>query len=560
MAKRKKKSQTPPEQATKELGTRLATGARAVGTTMVPEALHMRNSNEFSTVERPYLVEYEAVYRNDPYIHWGVNFIVRSMLASLGPYLHKNKTYQAFIQDMFHEMEGNLHQYVGELLTSALWSGFSVSEKVFEAKKNRVVLKKLINFHPGSLHVAPDKQGELTDGKEKPAHPFLPKTGIWQRLQATYAYNETAKKLRAKPKDVHNEYIRLPLNKLVVLAHNARHGNLTGESILAPVMQRYEMAIETLRNLMITSERYGSPQVAVIVPRSTTSEVIDLGNGQQTYKSLAQKAAESMAQLSNSNGLVIEEPTGIPDAKVRLQNISSFNNFGESFLNTIDHMYKDIMVGLGVPPLLIMEHSGGLSAGAIAKVHAETYKQFLVSLYKEFIEPFTEQVIGQLLWWNFGETDPGQFAFNPFDIAAADTLMSVFEKATAVGVLDPSQPEDLQWIRTSLGIPPASAETLDERVKLNKELMQRKRVPDTDRVKIAKLQHLATAENVEAANKTQVKVAKIQQETQLAQQETQKSIEKAKLKVAKEKPAMPPPVPATPAKPAAKKPAPKKAA
>jgi hypothetical protein len=495
---------------------RLTTGSRTVGTTMVSQALQIKGGVYFDSVERPYLRDYELVLRNDPYLHRIVNFIVLSMTASLGNYTHPNPERQAFIQDMEKTMNGSFDQMISELIYPALWAGFAGSEKVFETRGDGLLrLKDMISYHPASLYAVPGRDGKLTDGKNDPSHPFLPKTGIWQQLSSTWLLNPRYQKYT--PDSMAGtggflNYVRIPLQKMVWLAHNQRHGNFMGESLLTPIWQRYEMVLETWKNLMITTERYGSPQVLFIVPRASTNQLLpDPGDGSPPgYKSLAQVTAESAATLSASQGMVIEEPVNLPNKEtVRAQNISSFNNFGQNFLDIIDHLYRDIFIGMGVPPLLFMEHGQGLSAGAISKVHAETYKQFVTALYKEFVRPFTEQVIGQLLYLNFGETDPGAFAFNPFDLASAETIMNTFEKAIKCGILDPEEHEDLQLLRTMLGLPTASLESLKRRQKAIKELMEIVRRPDADKVAIAKIRSKSTEFHAETAADAQVEAAEV---------------------------------------------------
>lgn len=495
---------------------RLALGARTVGksigTTMVPESIQLRGGSQFESVERPYLYEYERALRNDPYLHRMFNFIALTMLSSLGDYTHPDPKAKAFIDENNLQMERSFHVVLGGMIYAALWAGCTVGEKVFVVKKGLLYLERITDYHPASIWLVPDREGRLTDNKKNPAHPFLPRTGIWQRLPSNWLLDP---KYLKRGEGVYLNYVRIPKAKTVLLTHNGRHGNWAGESALSPIWRRYEMTNETWKNLLITTERYGSPQIAVIVPRATTDEVIQNADGTTVFKSLAQKTSEQMGNLNSSQGIVVEEPVGLPNnEKVRFQNISSFNNFGQNYLDTIDHLYRDIMIGLGVPPLLFLEHGAGLSAGTIAKVHAETYKQFMISLYKEFVEPFVKQVHGQLLALNFGITDPGAYAFNPFDLSAADTLMNILDKATQSGFIDPSQEEDLQQGRTLLGLPLASLSTVPQRLKDNRKLMDRVRRPDIDQIQIAKIRAQSMVEHGELLGEARVEAAEVTAEAQ----------------------------------------------
>lgn len=472
----------------------VANAHKTLGTNLVPYAMHY-SYGYFAGPDRKHLEKYEIAFRTDPIISRALDYIMRSMISSLGDYVHSDNRAVRYVNEMRDSLEGNLEQQLGELIISALWSGVGISEKVFEHRKGKVWLKKLNNYHPRSMIIVPNNNGELTQGQNVSFHPIFEKSGVYQEIPWIYVTKGI------KPKgQLYQNYVKLPLEKLVIVGHNRRHGNWDGESALAPVYLRYQMALETWQNAMITTERYGSPQLAAIVPHGLTSQKIDLPDGGFRYKTVAEAAAEAMSNLSASSALVFEEPYAVTGKEaIRLQNVSTFNNFGDNFLSIIKYLYSDILVGLGVPPLLFLEHGEGLGAGAVSKVHAETYKQLLIALYKEFIEPFCEQVIGQLLYWNFGITDPGQFVFTPYDIEASNTLMMALGAANTNGVLDMSEEEDLQYSRAKMGFPLASQDTISRRLKNNKRLMDAIRTPDGTKAKMA-----------DAKNDTQLQATQIQ--------------------------------------------------
>lgn len=494
------------------------TGAKAVGTSLSTDSLHFRYGI-FEGPDKQHMVDYEIAFRTNPIINRALHFIKMTMLASIGSYTHQDDRAKQYVDELLTTMDSNLLDELGQLIISALWSGVGVSEKIFEARNGKIFLKKLINYHPRSLTFVTNRQGELVDNSTDVIMPTFPRTGVWQHIPS----NLLVKLAATRKRNQWANYFRLPINKLVIVAHNKRHGNIAGESAMAPIWLSYQMLMETWQNLMITTERYGSPQVAAIVPKGITSEKVnfvdpDTGAPGTRPKTLAEKAAEQLSQLSSTSALVFEEPTGITNQeRVRLQNISSFNNFGDNFLSPINQLYSDILVGIGVPPLLFLEHSGGLGAGAIAQVHAETYKQQMTSLYHQFVEPFCEQVIGQLLYLNFGIKDPGRFTFNPFDLASADTMIKVFTDAIHHGILDSSTEEDLQWSRVKLGIPLASEKTVEQRLKNNAKFMEYLRRKDKDKIEIARVRADATVEAAEI-------MAGVQDDASRRQTSTQKSV------------------------------------
>lgn len=503
-----------PNETKEEKSARVPYGASVVrGTTVVSGAQHVFG-HTVDSPERQYLHDYEAMYRNDPYVRRCIDYIVDTIQASLSDYVHDDPRAVKYVKELDQKMEGTIIEALGEHMTAALTAGFAVNEKVYFAEDGLVWFKRLPSYHPTSIWVVTNARGELTEGEDTLLHPSIGKTGVWQRVPHMVAQEAGIKLAKV-------EHVQLPLNKVVLTKHAARYGNPMGESIMAPVWKRLEMVYKMWSDLLVTTERYGSPQVAAIVPKANTSETMVTSDGQTIYKPLALKVAEQMQQLSTANGLVIEEPVGLPnDAKVRLQNISSFNNFAEAYHGSIDKLYRDVMVGIGVPPLLYLENAQGLSAGTIAKVHAETYKQLIVSLYSQLVQPFVEQTIGYLLRVNFGIKDPGRFVFKPFDLTAADTMMQTFETANKNGVLDMSVEQDLVMARRMLGYDELDPASVQQRLKNNTVLMEAIRRPDVDQVAIAKGNNKTTLEqattmaetqkySVDKSTDTQVAVAKL---------------------------------------------------
>lgn len=494
---------------------------RSLGTTLSDYALHQQ-SGYFSGPDSEFLEKYEIAFRNDPFIHAALRYIARTMIYSIGPYIHNDPRAVKYVEEMKNRMQSNFEQQMYELILSALWSGFGVSEKIFEYADGKIWLKRLNNYHPRSIRIVPNDQGELVDRERLELNSSgFPFSGMWQELPARMVNSTSYKNKRF----LWQNYVRLPLSKLVFVTHNKRHGNWAGESSLAPIWLSYQMVMETMQNLMITSERYGSPQVAAIVPHAFTSQQV-VENGETRYLTVAEVSQDVLSNLSASSAVVFEEPIGVTATeKIRLETLSTFNNFGDSFLDPIKNNYAAILIGLGVPPLLFLEHSGGLGGGAIASVHAETYKQTLVSLYKEFVEPFCEQVIGQLLQMNFGIKDPGRFVFNPYDLSASSTIMQTFSQAFEWGVMDPTQEADLQWVRASLGIPAITQESIVERMKNNKRLLELKHNPDAEKTKqnreknktaveTATIAADASMENSKRTTDTQKYVAKLKPKPQ----------------------------------------------
>jgi hypothetical protein len=496
--------------------------------------------------DRSYYRKYEYAFRTEPVINRAIKFISLTMLASLGAYTHPEQSIQRFVQENLDRSEGNLQEWLSSLIISALIYGRGNSEILWEPKEGKVFIKDLVNYHPRSIYLVPDMYGRLTNGKPNPYHPTFNKTGVWQELPVQVMNN---RKLTGRDKFLN--YIRIDMNKMVVVTHNKRFGNYDGESALAPIFLSYQMKTKTWDDLMVTTERYGSPQIAAIVPNGMTSnQIIDPVTGMARPETIAEAAARNLQNMSISTAMVFEEPTGLPGEKIRIQPINTGNNFGDSFLNTMHRLNHEVLLGLGLPPLMFLEQQTGLGSGNITAIQAEAYKQTMVSMYKEFVEPFTEQVIGKLIQYNFGDKHGcGRFEFNPFDIAAAGALGEMVDMALNCGIVDTSEAVDLQLLRARMGFPAINDDSLAKRLRNNKKIIENRINPEKNKMesqlKITEHQTAAQKEIAEG----QLEVDKERNDAQLKhQKEVEKMKQQTQIKVAKLKPK-----PATPKKSATKK-------
>lgn len=480
----------------------VSVGVKQVGSTITVFNPAYRGGN-LEGPDRNHYQLYETAFRREGIINRALKYVALTMLASMGEYTHPNRQIQKFVQENLNQADGNLRSWMEDLILSALVYGRGNSEILWEPRDGKIYLKDIANYHPRSIHLVTDHYGRLTDGKNNPYHQFFTKTGIWQEIPFDITMRQGGIRLG---RDRITNYIRIPKDKMVIVTHNSMFGNLDGESALAPIWTYYQMKTKTYADLMITSERYGAPQIAAIVPNGLTSnQVIDPMTQAPRLETIAEAAARSLENMSVSTALVFEEPSGMQGEKIRIQPLHTGNNFGDSFLSTIHDLTTEILIGLGIPPLLFLQTKGGLGSGNISAVQADTYKQTLMALYKEFVEPFTEQVIGKLIKYNFGtqETNPGRFEFNPYDIAATEILANILDTAINGGILDTSEETDLQICRTRLGLPAINDDSLDRRLKKNAELMEARRKPE------------------EAKAAGQVQIADKQMENQLAVQEKQ---------------------------------------
>jgi hypothetical protein len=387
------------------------------------------------------LHEYERALTTDETIASALDFVQLSIIASLGEYTHKNPKIEAFVRENLYTMEGNFRAAIGEMVLSALWAGFACSEILWEAEAGKLWIKKLANYHPNTIHISVDKHGQLDEAGEPLPGSFKP-PGIYQTNVTTSG-----------------EYNKLPMAKTCLITHRKRHNNYYGESIIRRVYKSWKYKDPGLEMWAIALDRYGTPVVYAVVPNVATGrEIIDSSapDGKR-LETIADTAIDAISNIHLGTGVVLEQPD--PENPIKIDTLTTGNNFGSSFEEFIRHLNASIYRGLLIPQLIFNEGTSGIGSSGLAKVHFDTYVLMIESMYTQFIEPFCEQVIGRLIRYNFNETDPGEFPMTPFNAADSALLAQTWTQMVDKGVADPSNLQDLNAMRRSVGLP-ATAETI----------------------------------------------------------------------------------------------------
>lgn len=429
-------SKTRPATPTEKPVDALPRGAaKQAGTSVI--GLNLSTINGFlSNPDAMRLTEYERALTTDETIASAIDFTVLALAASLGEYIHPQPAIQRFVRENLNQMQGNFRQAISELATSALWAGFGLSEMVWTVDGSTLWLERLPNYHPATVHMSVDRNGYLREGGD-PMIPGGQKPGIYQLSPVTGM----------------GTYVPLPMKKICLITHRRRHGNYYGESVIRRVYKNWRYKDIALEMWAIALDRYGTPVIYAIVPRAETGhEVIDFrAEGGKRMEMLSDNAAFAISNIHANSGLVLEQPD--PLNPVKIDSLTTGNNYGTSFENFISHLDRSIYRGLLIPQTIFNEsRSGGINN--TSRTHFEVFKQMIRALYMQFVEPFTEQVVGRLIRYNFNNADPGSFPLMPFDATQAEMMAAVFEKMTTMGYIDPSNLDDMNEVRSGIGLKP----------------------------------------------------------------------------------------------------------
>jgi len=382
------------------------------------------------------LIEFERAAKTDETVGTGIEFMKLALIASLQEYRHPDAEIQKFVRKALEEMSSPIEYAIGELVESSLTFGYSVSEILWKLVDGKVQLDEMINYHPASILVVPNVHGRLIEGPldnpyyQPPA--TISHTGVWQIGVNGATYNN------------------LPLNKICLTIHGKRSGIYTGTSAIQRVYKNWLLKDIVLEMYNVALDRYGTPVAYAVVPSGVTPDLVnDPATGKTRNMTIREAAETAMSNMHRGTALVFQRPSMQDDIKI--DTLTTGNNFGSVFLDAINYYNRAIFRGLLIPQLLLEEGSAGLSSPG--QIHWNTFRLMVKALAREIVEPFCKQVIGRMIQLNYRDTRCGGFVIDPYDPSAAQTMASIFDKLVTNGFLSRSDEDDINEVREMFGLP-----------------------------------------------------------------------------------------------------------
>ena len=392
---------------------------------------------------------YEQMARQDTTLKTALRTFVHSIVSTIGEVTHQDPEINEYLIYTLKALEDDIgkswRDILSEIQFTIFWSGFQVSEKIFDLKFGSLVLADLITYHPSTIIIRADKQGRLTEGKETRNYK---KSGIYQQ-PLNYAGDDE---------------IPLPLWKVVYHANEAEYGNYFGRSILAPAYKAYRLK-EAVTDMMIGSlDTMGRRRHWIRSPSYPTGQHrVDPATGQEIPLTTLDLIRE---QLDSSEGgdefilLPYVDAASIPE----LGSEPIGDNIGDIFLQTINFLDQEAVREI-LPHFLISDRSLQLDKD-IAERRMEIYYNSLEHHRQKLLRPIVKSVLQPLVEWNFNRSSakyPPSFtrvySDRPEDRVAT---MQMVKGLTENGYLNPTNSVDWQMVRQMVRI---AERTLDDKDK-----------------------------------------------------------------------------------------------
>jgi hypothetical protein len=416
---------------------------------------------------------YKRMTDTDDTIGSGLDFLTTCLAARLGRYEHPNKDITEWINDRLDEIEGGWTNAVKQIF-SAVWAGFSVTEKVWANTEKGFVPKKLVTLPPSTLLFETDRVGDITEDGilqyQRNYNPALFGTGSSYlfgftgfssgqgpgvgRVDAFAKMGDLPFPLRTA-----NTYsylsIRIPRIKCIHYAFDAQgqFGNPYGRSMLRRAYKWYVMKDAFLQMLAVALDRKGTPLTVVFADPNTTlidprKATVGVSNkGKNVGIRADQAAQEAFRNIHNDTTIILPGKKGQTYDLV----FSPSDANTQGFIESINLCNKGLMRALLIPSLIFTSGDGSGSF-ALGQEHAKTFDKVLDSMLAGFQQAFIDQLIKDMIAYNFPkevwqEEGFGKFSKREMSQDEIQKELEAVKTAFDMGAVDINDLKDLNKVR-----------------------------------------------------------------------------------------------------------------
>lgn len=416
---------------------------------------YISTGENFVALRKPHhyqLAAWDNARLKEPIIKNGIEKLVLYICAKIGEYHHPN----AMIEDFVNlNIKGKIKRWIQEIATSCYWSGFGVSEVLWEKKVGpdsvrQVWIEDLVNYHPTQVQFRLNDYSRLTHGENNSYGDLY--SGVW----VPAPNNLKTKKIKLN-KSYTGGMIRLEKSKVLHVAFGGSSNNPWGISQLYPVLD-YHLFKEAFRDMMaVALDRYGTPLLYAIVPPQITNEIVEEVDGTSRPKQYRESVTEALENVRGNQGIVLEQLS--KDYPVTIGSLTTGNNFADAFAQAIELCDSNMQIGMGIPNLIMRDERSGLGNGSSSENQVEMFNMLISHYFEIATSSFIDQVVKQLIAYNFNPdtvkdiSDPGIISEVPLRPTEIETLMKAFSNLTTLGYMNPSNQEDYNYVRTMIQLP-----------------------------------------------------------------------------------------------------------
>ncbi len=305
-----------------------------------------------------------------------------------------------FIENMFKNLEGESFTNVLEDALSAIWVGYSVTEKVFDQDADGFwFVKRLQTLPPRGITFVMKDNGVITHIEQDATHIGTDRFNRW-----------------------------LP-KSIAVMTYDGgltdKFGNPYGHSALISIYKDWFSKEHLVR--------YQNRQLELMAGGLVIAQA-DLGDAEKLHAKVKRAKSSSVITIRRGQEIKVERPT----------------SSGSAFMESI--RYHDIQMAKALlVPSLLLGQDGDFGSRSLSDVYFELFRIVAVKRFQEMAVDWTDRIVRQIVDINFGKQEKyPKLIFNLWTQRERDVLATFFFKLASTRLIDT---EDRAWAREQIEVP-----------------------------------------------------------------------------------------------------------
>lgn len=383
---------------------------------------------------------YQRISYTDSVISSSLEYNTAIISNTIGEYYHPNKKIESFVRKCFDKLEGGKAGLIRDM-TTAMWSGFYVGEKVY-AKPHEFIdgktwIKQVIAYPPSTVLFRVNRVGQLDDfvyqyvyyalnpGIQNSLAYLIPGQSLGAGDDAEFFGNGAGANMPdaisftgdfdypIRTTNIQTVgMMPVPRKKLIHYVRKGQDGFLNpyGRSMLRSAYNFYIMKCAFLQFLAIAGDRKSTPLLVMYVDpnalttgsSSSPNSPDPILNNPQATQTAMNTAREALLRLRGDSALLLP---GMKSQAFDVQ-VADIQGNLDLFTNTLKYLDDSMQQSLLIPASMFGSDTG--ASYALGSAQSNIHNKLLSSIRNSIVHTIIQDYVQDLITMNFNDSDYGQ--------------------------------------------------------------------------------------------------------------------------------------------------------
>lgn len=404
----------------------------------------------------------------DDTVSSAIQFKILMILSKIGEYHHDDEEIKKFVNGFLKKLRNPTWAASMESMLSAYCYGFSVSEAVFGIDdQGRKIPVRIPTYHPSTMAFEVDPSGLITqEGVLQFVYQYSQYSNpnvAWSAIDAGYRvvnpFQTPQDRLmpRRIPFISHYGMVRIPRRKCIHLVNQQMFsfGSPYGKTSVRTAHLPWQLKVFILKQVGIGAKRQATPKIWGTAPTGGIQVEYKTPDGRIKSGSPTEILNDILSRAETDDSIT----TGPEKDGYKLQVLEASANL-EGMMNVVDKLDTKIFRCFLLPSLVMTDGQAG--SRALGDKHFQIVDKIAENDAKGFGETVVNDLIARVIYENYGKQDDyGHFMQRESSVEERERLANMFATLTSAQIAKPYVKNDLDYMRSAVGLPMDTDTTFD---------------------------------------------------------------------------------------------------